>query len=495
MKHSLLRRRFHQLPLIRNHLPRRRPIGMEVTGDNLRLSPPNKDALPDSVLRCLVAAHAPNTRRAYADDVAAFERSGRSIPCTDLEVAGFLAEQAPRCSPATLRRRVAGIGFAHRQRGLHDPTRSRLVADVLRGLRRLHGRPQRQSEPVSPDELDAALVDVHGTRGLRDRALLLLGFASGLRRSELVALDVEDITWSPAGLLLQVRRSKNDQALVGRQLAVAFRAGRTCAVSAVREWVEVASITRGPLFRPVDGTGRVQDRRLAAASVAVIIKQHATALGHSPSALSGHSLRAGFATSAARAGVPLHDIQQQTGHRSPAMVDRYIRTADMFAGTRRLWSGGRESEPAIGQGQSEEGILQSAAAILLRRLERLGTLSNPSAAEQFLRTRLAGEDNEVFYVMYLDTRHAILAAEAAFNGSIDQAEVHPRVIAKRALELNAAALICAHNHPSGNAEPSAADRAVTARLKQALALVDVHLLDHFVVTAASCTSLAARGWV
>jgi DNA repair protein RadC len=167
----------------------------------------------------------------------------------------------------------------------------------------------------------------------------------------------------------------------------------------------------------------------------------------------------------------------------------------VFAGTRQLWVGRQQKHDGIVPALGDDAILESAAAILQRRLERLGTLTDPSAATEFLRMRLAGQANEVFYVLYLDNRHAILAAEAVFTGTIDQAEVHPRVIAKRALELNAAALICAHNHPSGNAEPSAADRTVTARLKQALALVDISLLDHFVVTAGSCTSLAARGWL
>ena len=145
--------------------------------------------------------------------------------------------------------------------------------------------------------------------------------------------------------------------------------------------------------------------------------------------------------------------------------------------------------------KGEDETIAAAAEILRRRMARLGTLANPEAATDFLKMRLAGLDHEVFFVMYLDTRHSILAAEIAFIGTIDGAEVHPREIAKQALHHNAAAIICAHNHPSNNPEPSAADRAVTARLKQALALIDVRLLDHFVVTQGSCTSLAARGWI
>ena len=111
------------------------------------------------------------------------------------------------------------------------------------------------------------------------------------------------------------------------------------------------------------------------------------------------------------------------------------------------------------------------------------------------RYRLANHEREVFSVAFLDTRHKVIAVEDLFAGTLDGAEVHPREIAKRALTLGAAAIICAHNHPSNNNEPSGADRAVTARLKQSLALVDVRLLDHFVVTADGYTSMAARGWV
>jgi len=126
---------------------------------------------------------------------------------------------------------------------------------------------------------------------------------------------------------------------------------------------------------------------------------------------------------------------------------------------------------------------------------RLGSLKDPMAATDFLRVRLGGNEQEVFYVLYLDSRHRIVADEVAFTGTIDRAEIYPREILKRAMAVNAAAVICAHNHPSHSAEPSAADRAITVQLKNVLALVDVRLLDHFVVTGDSYTSLAARGWV
>ncbi|GAA4857897.1 RadC family protein [Luteimonas vadosa] len=128
-------------------------------------------------------------------------------------------------------------------------------------------------------------------------------------------------------------------------------------------------------------------------------------------------------------------------------------------------------------------------------LERGEALTDPQSAGRYFTQRLRGHPNEVFAALFLDSRHRALAFEELFRGTVDGAEVHPREVVRRALAYNAAAVIVGHNHPSGNAEPSAADRAVTARLKQALALVDVRLLDHFVVGDGAPMSLAARGWV
>ena len=132
---------------------------------------------------------------------------------------------------------------------------------------------------------------------------------------------------------------------------------------------------------------------------------------------------------------------------------------------------------------------------LAAALERGETLTDPTAAGRYFAQRLRARQHEVFAALFLDTRHRALGFEELFRGTVDGAEVHPREIVRRALSHNAAAVIVGHNHPSGCAEPSSADRAITARLKQALALVDVRLLDHFVVGDGPPVSLASRGWV
>lgn len=142
-----------------------------------------------------------------------------------------------------------------------------------------------------------------------------------------------------------------------------------------------------------------------------------------------------------------------------------------------------------------EQILEIARRVVDLQVRDGMLFSSPAVVKSFLGTKLAGYEREVFVMLSLDTRHRFLDFVELFHGTIDGAEVHPREVVKRALKVNSAAVIIAHNHPSGDAEPSAADRAVTARLKQALALVDVRLLDHFVVAGPNIVSLAERGWV
>ncbi|MFC0156250.1 RadC family protein [Xanthomonas dyei] len=142
----------------------------------------------------------------------------------------------------------------------------------------------------------------------------------------------------------------------------------------------------------------------------------------------------------------------------------------------------------------EEGILLAAATILEQRLQRQGRIHSPDQAGAYLVARCAHLPHEVFGVVFLDTKYHILATEHLFTGTIDGCEVHSRVVAKRALELNAVALILFHNHPSGNPEPSEADRKVTERLKQALSLLDIRVLDHLVIGGRQHVSLASRGW-
>lgn len=142
----------------------------------------------------------------------------------------------------------------------------------------------------------------------------------------------------------------------------------------------------------------------------------------------------------------------------------------------------------------DERTIVRALGILERRASQPGELfGDVSTCGAFFRLRLGNEVREHFEAAFLDTQHRLISVERLFSGSVDSAEVRPRIVVQRALALNAAAVLLAHNHPSGDAEPSAADRAVTAQLRSVLRVVDVRLLDHFVVTASQAVSMAARG--
>lgn len=145
--------------------------------------------------------------------------------------------------------------------------------------------------------------------------------------------------------------------------------------------------------------------------------------------------------------------------------------------------------------ENEDAILRKAADILQRRLERQGSLASPRDTETFLKVRLGGRCAEAFAVIWLDNRHRVIAFDEMFQGTLDGASVHPREVVRAALKYNAAAAIFAHNHPSGVAEPSAADRNITHQLRDALQLVGVRVLDHVVVGGDSTTSMAARGLI
>ncbi len=167
-------------------------------------------------------------------------------------------------------------------------------------------------------------------RDVRDRALLLVGFAGAFRRSELSDVSFTDLEWVPGGIAIVLRRSKTDQERRGRRVGIGRGQGAMCPVAALDAWLAAARIAEGPLFRAVSRHGQVSERRLSPEAVALVVKARVATAGLDPGRYSGHSLRAGLVTSAARDGVPTWRIREQTGHRSEAMLQRYIRDADMF---------------------------------------------------------------------------------------------------------------------------------------------------------------------
>ncbi|MDE3097189.1 MAG: site-specific integrase [Chloroflexota bacterium] len=291
--------------------------------------------LPARAAQYAALARSDATLHAYASDWQHFCRwceahGAASLPAADATLALYLSDLAATHRPATLRRRMASIAAAHRAARQPLPAGEATHA-VMRGIRRAHGTAQRQARPARTAEVRRMLAACGtGTQGLRDRALLLLGFAAALRRSELVALDVADLDWSEDGLTLTVRRSKTDQEGAGQRIGVPYgQRAATCPVRAVRAWLDAAGIAEGAALRSVDRWGRVGGR-LTAQAVALRVKALAEAAGLDPARFSGHSLRAGLATAAAEAGASERSIMAQTRHRSVAMVRRYIREGSLF---------------------------------------------------------------------------------------------------------------------------------------------------------------------
>jgi len=294
--------------------------------------PESSDLEPSSIVREYVRdSISENTKRAYRSDLRHFRDWGGTIPATDVMLADYLARHAGTLSVATLVRRIASISKAHSAKGLPNPARSELVKSTLRGIKRVNGRSQRRAKPLTKEDLFSALAAMGDTlKDSRDRALLLIGFAGGFRRSELVAINCTDIESVRQGVVIHVRRSKTDQEGVGRKIGIPHGRTRWCPVTALNDWLERAGIKDGPVFRPVDRHGNLLDGRLSGEAVSLVIKERVAAVGLEPNEFSGHSLRAGLATSAAAAGVSSWKIRQQTGRASDAMLARYVRDGELF---------------------------------------------------------------------------------------------------------------------------------------------------------------------
>jgi integrase len=291
-----------------------------------------KETLRPEVEAYVQASIASATKRAYRADLDHFRAWGGSLPATDAQITNYLADHAEVLKVSTLTRRLAAISVAHEAKGLQNPVASPLVRATMRGIRRAHGAVQHQAKPLLREDLFVVLGAMGDRlKDRRDRALLLIGFAGGLRRSELAAIDLVDFEQVREGIILTIRRSKIDQDGVGRKIGIPL--GRTihCPVRALENWLSAARIEDGPLFRSIDRHGRVSGR-LSGEAVSLILRDRMATAGFDPTGYSGHSLRAGFATSATRAGVSTFKIRQQTGHASDAMLSRYVRDGELFLG-------------------------------------------------------------------------------------------------------------------------------------------------------------------
>lgn len=296
------------------------------------------EAIDAQVKGYIQNARAANTVKAYRKDWADFVAwcaayGVAALPATAETVARYLTARAATVKVSTLQRRLSAISQAH-EAARYNPfsVRQEPLKSVWAGIRRVHGVAQHGKAPIVTADIRAMVDQLpESLLGLRDRALLLIGFAGAFRRSELVSLTRDDIRITSEGLTVYLRRSKTDQEGQGRSVGVPYGSHReTCPVRSLQAWLEASGITEGPLFRSINRHGQMQAGALSDKAVALVVKRWADAAGLDPSQYAGHSLRAGLATAAAQAGVAERVIMVQTGHKSTDMVRRYIREGSLF---------------------------------------------------------------------------------------------------------------------------------------------------------------------
>jgi site-specific recombinase XerD len=297
------------------------------------------------------AALAPASRRAYASSLKQF-----AAWCDEVGLTAYPADGDTVARYATLRARdglqvssldraLAAIRYLHLfgpDPEVADPTMSPRVVRTMRGIRREHGVPATRKRALSARDVVTMIepLDLDTNAGLRDRAVLMFGYAAGMRRGELAALDRTDLQDDPDGLRALLRDAKGDRERRGQLIGVAFGpAAGVCPVRALRAWLAASSHLTGPVFRPVDRHDNIGDRGLSGQAIADILKRRADAAGLDPATVAGHSLRSGHATGAARSGVALSRIQQQLRHRRIDTTAGYVRTANIVrdSSSRHVW--------------------------------------------------------------------------------------------------------------------------------------------------------------
>jgi integrase len=276
----------------------------------------------------IAAAQSHSTKIAYASDIRHFLANGGSIPATTGQVSDYLAKFAENLSVSTLERRLIAIHQAHVEISAPSPALDSVVKRTMQGIRRTLGTKQRQVQPMIRDDLLEVLVmadQQKPVKAARDRALLLIGFAGAFRRSELIAIQVRDLSYLPNGVEIFLNQSKTDQEKQGRTVFIPHALGSRCPVRALAQWLELAEITEGYVFRAVTRHDRISSQGLSAQSVALVVKASVARVGGDKTKVSGHSLRAGYCTQGAIAGLQPWQIREQTGHKSDVTLAKYIR--------------------------------------------------------------------------------------------------------------------------------------------------------------------------
>ena len=299
-------------------------------------------ALQEETLLNLQSSKAINTVRAYKSDFNDFglfcaQNGFKSLPSEPKIVSLYLTYLSTKdAKMSTLKRRLVSIGVIHKLKGHYLDTKHPSIIENIMGIKRRKGSIQKGKKPILISRLKI-IIDVidqqnrEEIKKLRDRSIILIGFSGGFRRNEIVSLDYDDLDFVPEGLKINIKRSKTDQFGEGSKKALPyFDNSQYCPVLSLKNWIDITKVNSGALFRRFSKGSKLTDKRLTDQTVALLIKEYLQLAGIDSKDYSGHSLRSGFATSAAESGVEERSIMAMTGHKSTEMVRRYIKEANLF---------------------------------------------------------------------------------------------------------------------------------------------------------------------
>ena len=299
-------------------------------------------ALQEETLLNLQSSKANNTVRAYKSDFNDFgifcaQNGFKSLPSDPKIVSLYLTHLSTKdAKMSTLKRRLVSIGVIHKLKGHYLDTKHPAIIENIMGIKRRKGSIQKAKKPILINSLKL-IIDVidqqnkQEIKKFRDRSIILIGFSGGFRRNEIVSLDYDDLDFVPEGLKINIKRSKTDQFGEGFTKALPYFDGsQYCPVVSLKNWLDISKITSGSVFRRFVKGSKLSENRLTDQTVAILIKKYLNLAGINSKNYSGHSLRSGFATSAAESGVEERNIMAMTGHKSTEMVRRYIKEANLF---------------------------------------------------------------------------------------------------------------------------------------------------------------------
>ena len=298
-------------------------------------------SLHEETLNNLKNSKANNTLRAYKSDFKDFgafcvKHGFKSLPSEPKIVSIYLTHLSKDSKISTLRRRLVSISMVHKLKGLYLDTKHPIIIENLMGIKRVKGSIQKGKKPILINHLKSIINVIDEfkedeIKRLRDRSIILIGFSGGFRRNEIVSLDYDDLDFVVEGLKIKIKRSKTDQFSEGSIKALPyFTNSKYCPVISIKKWLETSKIQSGSLFRRFIKGSKISTNRLTDQTVALLIKKYLKLAGIDSKNYSGHSLRSGFATSAAEFGAEERSIMSMTGHKSTEMVRRYIREANLF---------------------------------------------------------------------------------------------------------------------------------------------------------------------